>query len=356
MRLLSQTWESRRQDERTANNADQAEFAAVQRGSCNLEAGTFDERVAGVLDDYEVEDPLIQSPRGQWNWARDDMALDNAASDIGVEVRRRQQVLGALYPFGTKGNRLVYKPSWTLVYEFCLAVSQAPSLSEGPLARLPVAFERLARDVLVIFLGPGAQGIRTGWPADEHEPRPPRFKEVISGLNKMTGEWIWSPDLGMPDDPDHKIVKDEGLDVVVWKEVHDDRPGRVFLLGQCACGNDYATKFDDIDEGLKRLSKWIRPLSCVTPVRVFTTPRHIPNDLDFADVNKRAGFALDRTRITLLAESEAGREYVPKQAKVPYADLIASVINGFQAAPQGRGRRPRRAGAARRSRSRGTGA
>jgi len=159
---LSQKWESRRQDDRTAQNADQTEFAAVQRGSCNLEAGTFDDRVAGALDDYEVSDPCIQSPPTQWNWSREDMALDNAASDIGIEVMRRQKMLGLLYPFETRGNLLVYKPSRTLAYEFCLAVSAAPSKSKGPLARLPVAFERLVRDVLVVFLGPGAHGVRTG--------------------------------------------------------------------------------------------------------------------------------------------------------------------------------------------------
>jgi len=332
-----QTWESRRQDERTANNADQAEFAAVQRGSCNLEAGTFDDRVAGALDDYEVSDPRINVPAIDWNWARQDMALDNAASDIGVEVMRRKHILGQFYPFESNGNLLEYRQSQTLVYEFCLAVSQAPNLTKGPFAKLPVAFERLARDVLVIFLGPGARGVRTGWPPDEYDQRAPRFKEVIARLNRDAGEWEWSPEHGLPDDPDPKTVKDEGLDLVVWKEVPDGRPGRFFLLGQCACGNDYSTKFDDIDPGLKKLSKWIRPMPCVDPVRVFTTPRHIPNDLDFKEVNKRAGFALDRARITLLAESDAGRDYVPGQAKEPYADLIRLVITGFQAVSQGHG-------------------
>jgi hypothetical protein len=156
-----------------------------------------------------------------------------------------------------------------------------------------------------------------------------RFKEVIAALHEMTGEWMWSPEYGMPNDPDPQTVKDEGLDLVVWKEVPDGRPGRMFLLGQCACGNDYTTKFGDIDERLHRLSKWVRPMPCVTPVRVFATPRHIPNDLDFRDVSKRAGFALDRARITLLAESDAGLEYIPQHAKESYADLIQLVFNGI---------------------------
>ncbi|NLX60451.1 MAG: hypothetical protein GXY74_15350 [Phycisphaerae bacterium] len=354
MPLQAHSWESRRQDDRIATNADQAEFWAIRYGASNIEAGTFDDRVAGALDDYEVIDPRTPVAHEQWNWARDDMALDNATSDIGVELRRRQSILAEAHPFSLEGNRLIHRRSRTLAYEFCLAVAQATSLSEGDYRRLPIAFERLVRDILVCFLGPGAKGLRTGWPADDYEPRPTRFKEVIRALYEMTGEWVWSPEHDLPDDPDPKDVKDEGLDVVVWKEVPDRRPGRLFLLVQCACGNDYATKFSDLDAQFERLSKWIKPISCVCPVRVFSTPRHIPNDPYFRDVNKRAGLALDRSRIALLAESDAGRKCLLGQKREPLENLISLVIDGFQAAKPTRQKQPRRAAGARRSRSRGT--
>lgn len=349
-------WESRRQDDRIATNADQAEFSAIRYAASNIEAGIFDDRVAGALDDYEVVDPRLADPPERWSWARDDAALDNAAGDIGLEVRRRSDTLGTAYPFEIQGNGLLYRPSRTLVYEFCLAVSQAPSLIEGEFARLPVAFERLVRDLLICFLGPGAQGLRTGWPPDAHEPRPPRFKQVIARLEDLTGEWIWSPEHGKPGDPDPQDVKDEGLDFVVWKEIPDHRPGRLFLLGQCACGNDYATKFGDIDPRLEKLSRWIRPISFAFPLRVFTTPRHIPNELFFGDINKQAGLTLDRTRITLLAQPELATQYVAQQAREPYAELIRLVIDGFRAARPARSKPPRKRGAAQHSQSRGTAA
>lgn len=320
----SMSWETRRQDDRIATNADQTEFAAVRYGSCNLDAGTFDDRIAESLDDYEVYDP-----RGLPAWAAKDAALDNAVSDIGMEIRRRHEILNGTYPFAIDGNRLVYKRSPTLVYEFCLAVSQSSSLSEGDFARLPRAFERLVRDVLVHFCGPGTQGMRTGWPCDSHEPRPARFRDLVRRLHDATGEWFWSPDTDKPVDPEPRDVKDEGLDVVVWKAVPDKRPGKLFLLGQCACGNDYGTKFYDIDSSFAKLAKWIKPISYVPPIRVFSTPRHIPNIAYFKDVNREAGFTLDRTRIVLLAEQ--GAEHIRQQAKEPYAELISIVISGFQA-------------------------
>jgi hypothetical protein len=216
-----------------------------------------------------------------------------------------------------------------------------------------MAFERLARDVLVCFLGSGADGVRTGWPPDERDPRPARLKQVITELNKRigeaVGEWIWSPEAGLPDDPEPQDRKDEGLDFVVWKAFPDGRAGRLFFLGQCACGNDYATKFNDIEADFRTLSRWVRPVSHARPARVFTTPRHIPNDIYFRTVNQDAGLTLDRSRITLIAESSPACEYVIRQAKRPYADLIRIVIEGFEAVKQARGRQPRRAAAARRS-------
>src|SRR5579859_292988 len=257
-------WESRRQDDRVATNADQAEFAAIYYQTSNIEAGTFDDRVADALDDYEIADPQMREPIEKWSWPRNDVALDNATSDIGIEVRRRREILGPAYPFQIDGNRLVYKPSRTLIYEFCLAVSQATSLNEGESAKLPVAFERLVRDVLICFLGVGTAGLRTGWPPDDRDPRAARFKEVVGYLNQevhkhkeaddKVREWRWSPDAGLPDDPEPQDVKDEGLDLVVWKEFPDGRPGRLFLLGQCACGNDYTSKFNDIDPKFEKIS------------------------------------------------------------------------------------------------------
>ncbi len=344
-------WGTRRQDDRIATNADQTEFSAIRYGSSNPEAGSFDDRIADALDDYEVSDPQTV-PR----WAKDDIAFESAASDIGLEIRRRKRILAEAYPFEIDGNRLVYNASSTLVYEFCLAVSESPSLSEGQFARLPVAFERLVRDVLVCFLGAGARGFRTGWPGDDHEERPARFKQLMESLHRMTGEWLWSPELGMPDDPAPAHVKDEGLDFVVWKAVPDNRGGKLFLLGQCACGNDYSSKFHDIDDRFIRLSKWLRPISWAWPVRVFSIPRHIPNDSHFEQINRQAGLTLDRARIALLAECAQARDYIQKEAKEPYQDLIRLVIDGFEVGRRVPSQRPGRGAAGPRSRSRGTGA
>lgn len=321
-----QSWENRKHDDRIAKDADQAESIAVRYGSCNLEAGTFDDRVADALDDYEISDPL-----GVPRWASEDVKFDSAVSDIALEIQRRGRLLDRVYPFSLRGNQLAYKRSETLVYEFCLAVSLAPSLKEGDFTQLPRAFERLVRDILICFLGAGSEGVRTGWPGDDFDERPTKFKDVIGWLHKLTGEFHWNPDPGLPDDPAHQDVKEEGVDVVVWKKIPDDRPGKLFLLCQCACGDDWVGKFSDIDPPLAKLSRWMKPVCWAPPIRVFSTPRHIPNDAYFGQVNREAGLTWDRIRLTLIAETKDNQRFI-LASRGENSKLIAMVIKDFEAA------------------------
>ena len=314
-------WELRKTHGRAAVNADQTEFRAMCYDSANLEAGIFDDRIADALDDYDSVDP-----RGISSWAEEDARYEGATSDIGDEILRRERILSECYPFQKTGNKLEYIGSRTFTYEFCLAVSQTPSLCEDEFVRLPRAFERLARDVVVCFLGSRAEGRRTGWPPGQHGDRPPTFKGVVEDLHEATGEWHWNPSHGRPDAPHPRDVKDEGLDFVVWKLMPDQRDGNLFLVGQCACGDDWEGKFRDTD--VTRLEDWIRPLSAVPPVRVFTTPHHIPNDTYFTEVNRQAGLTLDRARIVRLAESDEFQDYSLDKMKDPYEDLISLVMNG----------------------------
>jgi hypothetical protein len=320
----SSNWENRGPEFKAGKNADQTERGAIHFGACNVEAGIADERTADAMDDFEIVDP-----EGVESWADADSKFDTATGAIGDEIRRRENILGNSYPFRLNGNRLVYSQSSTLAYEFCLAVSTAPSLSKGDHRRLQPAFERMARDVVICFLGPGAEGYRTGWPRDRFENRPTKFRAVVNRLHELTDEWVWAPAPGRPQDPSHIHVKDEGLDFVVWKRIPDGRKGHLFLLGQCACGDDWTEKFYDID--VQSLTEsWIRPLSVAQPLRVFATPYHIPNYAYFADVNTKAGLTLDRARIVLLAENEVNRAAILKAVMDPLPDLIKLVIPGFE--------------------------
>ncbi|MBI3411732.1 MAG: hypothetical protein HY040_25660 [Planctomycetes bacterium] len=340
-------WEFRKADQRTAKDADQSEFLAVKFGSCALDEGVRDDRTADAMDDFGTLDAATDEP-----WAVEDSKADDAVGSIAVEIERRAQLMQDFYPFVKDGNALTYRPSRTLAYELCLAISNAPTLRDKPYNVLPPAFERLCRDVVGCFLGGGAGTMRTGWPIDGEDERTAKFKSVVDKMNHETKEWVWHPAPGMPPDPSHIDVKDLGIDFAVWKRLPDGRKGVLFLLGQCACGDDWTEKFDDLN--IQKIEEnWFRFFSVAAPMRLFCVPGHIPNATYFDEVNRSAGLTLDRARIVMLAESEPHRATISAGTPTPFSEFVKLVINGFEVAPSAPAPRRRTRGEAPRSRSRG---
>lgn len=317
-------WHNRRHDGRVANDADQVELRAMSLGHAPLSAATFDDEIAESLDDFETEADQDAPP-----WERDDHTGDNATDAIGHELKRREQLLGASYPFQIDRSALRYRSSQTLAYEFCLAATLGSLLDQKNFQQLQIAFERLARDLLERSLGASTQSIRVGWPLDSYEKRPNRFRDIVEDLNQRTNEWVWSPEVGLPEEPLPRNVKDAGLDFVVWKTFGDQRIGSLFFLGQCSCGKNYESKYYDLDTELSQLSQWIRPMTFVKPVRVFATSRHIPNDESLKEASRAAGLTLDRARITLLAENDQEKSWLTDRTKVPLEQLIRLAVNHF---------------------------
>jgi hypothetical protein len=313
-------WESRKADQRTAKNADQTEFLAVKFGTCSIDEGIRDERIADAMDDFGALDTGSSAP-----WAVDDSKADDAVGATAGEIERRALILTNAYPFVKDGSTLAYRPSRTLAYELCLAISNATTLTKAPFNVLPPAFERLCRDVTKCFLGDGSEAKRTGWPIDGEPERTARFKSVVDFMNAATTEWVWSPAPNMPADPSHKDVKDLGIDFAVWKRVSDGRRGMLFLLGQCACGDDWTNKYKDIDI-LDIERSWFRYLSVAAPLRLFCVPHHIPNKTYFDEINRNAGLTFDRARIVLLAESGENHKVVRAGAATPFRELVDLVI------------------------------
>jgi hypothetical protein len=147
----------------------------------------------------------------------------------------------------------------------------------------------------------------------------------------QTGEWCWHPAEGLPSDPELTHVKDLGIDGVVWKLFGDRRCGNIFILINCACGDDWEGKFDDIKLDVLR-EQWFRPLSKPTPTKAFAVPRHIPNSRHFEDVNLSAGITLDRARLALLAESASKTTILGQYRQRDLEALIKFTIPDFLAA------------------------
>jgi hypothetical protein len=307
-------WLSRNSDFRTGLEVDESEFSALRFGETNIDDALRDEVRAGVVDD---------AARPDGTWANRDDVLEQMASKLIEEVDRRSQVLGNAYPFSRAKNRLSYRPSESGIYEFCLAVTMAPSLSEGKFAQLPIAFEFLARDTLRVFAGSRASAFRTGAPRHSQDRMPARGKRLFDRLNELTGEWRWRPKTQLPDSPPYSHAKDFGLDVVGWIPVPGVQLGHLFLLGQCACGKSgWKAKWADLS--VMRLHDWMETVTVVPPVRCFLVPFHIGNPEAIGEVCRDAGVVFDRTRITLITQGTPKGEFAPLKPFQYWVDLVAA--------------------------------
>jgi hypothetical protein len=321
---------SRNADFEAGLNADQVEFRAILTGASAFEEGIREERWSGqLLPGEQAARPL---------WAQQQEAVEELSGDIAEEIDRRFLLLGKHYPFERTGTGLRHRPSTTGVYEFCLAVTNASNLTTGEFARLPAAFEILARDALQSYLGAGSRGLRTGWPREAADGLPSRAKQIFGRVHSQTGEWKWQPQHGRPDDPSPTHVKDLGLDVLVWKAMPDSRIGQLFLVAQCACGTtNWTHKWRDLD--LTELRTWLRPLTFAPPVRCYCVPFHIGNTATLQDVSSKAGLTLDRARLALIAE--ANPEAIRQGALRPYRDW-PGIIGSCPPRPTRKRRKSRR--------------
>lgn len=307
--------------QRIIGNADQTEFEAIRLGSVVIEAGLHDESIAEAFDDYDPSLPQLE------RWQSRDLKVDTATGDVrNVLVERSTRLKGA-YPFRVEDGRLTYEPTVTKFYEFCLLICLAKDLTKGEHTRLPRSFERISAVLVRLYLGKFARSIHVGFPRDPAVGT--TFQQAMSSVNVKTGEWIWAPEEGMP--AASTIGGDEGVDFVVWTDALDERRGHLFVLGQCACGNDWINKFNDLD--LHRLRKWMHPLSYVDPVRSFATPFQMSNG-HLRDAQRLAGLVFDRNRLTLLArEGLNDSEYSGWEKQLPaLCSLVMPQLDGPQIA------------------------
>lgn len=319
------TWDQRHQLMNRALDADQAERNAIILGTAPVSSGIEDQQIGGVFDDDAIEGDEI----GRTDWMRTESATEVGSGAILEELQRRKDILGDSYPFILSEGSLRYRGSHTGVYEFCLSVSLAESLTSIPYNRIPPAFERVTAEIIRCYLGNDAKALRTGWPSHDRVARPIRFKQLVAILNDRTGEWWWKPEHPDPDDPAPLVVKDGGVDFVAWTPMPDTRPGQFFVLGQCACGADWDTKLAELNK--ETLERWIRPVTAAPFTRAFVVPRHIPGYYIFRDCNAKAGITFDRARITLIAEAPDNRDHFRQQAQMfSLVDAARLVIPEYQ--------------------------
>lgn len=282
----------RHASQRHSDGADQVELEALRSGDAVIDVGADDEQLSGVLDDSAVE----AMPLDESELLRDDLTHDDIVGPIHEELRRRADLLQCAYPFNLKGSGLAHDcRKRSAIYEFLLAASISV---RGPLLQDTTRlFERVATRLIESYFGKNAKSMHFGWPRSHMSS----FQDAAQKLNELTGEWHWDPEPSLNQNL-AKYVKDESCDFVVWLDASDERQiGQLFVLGQCACGNNWQDKWRDLK--VETLKRWFNPLSLVEPVKSFATPRHVANDV-LREASREAGLVFDRSRLVLAAADQ----------------------------------------------------
>ncbi|SHJ58380.1 hypothetical protein SAMN04488012_1126 [Palleronia salina] len=267
---------------KVSNDADQAELVAVRFGQSRASSGVRDDAIADTLEEnYAADDG-----RNEETWQSHENSLDTASSQIIEELERRQKALGDLYPFSLDGDVIKHISSNSQVYEFLLCTSLSPNLTTGEYVEFPRKFERIAMLLTANFLGENVNFCHTGSPNEFG-----RFRDAAEVAIGSSRELVWQPNPDLPEEGPES--GDSGVDYILWKDFGCGRAiGQPFFLGQCACGNNWDSKLNDISQ---RFLRWFAPLK-VDPGKVFAIPHVVPES-KLRDVAIEAGIVMDRVRL-----------------------------------------------------------
>ncbi len=304
----------RAKHQKVSTDADQVEVRAIVRGYQTFESGISDERISGAIQD--AEDTSLPDADGV-QFQRQDLSTEEGAGKIYEEILRRRDLMEGAYPFTVSTKGITHVPSANGLYEFCLAASRSPNLTKGAYVGFVREFERVSAVIVKAFLGSNAESLHVGKPRDQEVGK--TFFRGMKTAAEKTGEFFWQPDEGLPAEP--TTSGDEGVDFIVWRRLDKLRPGSLFLLGQCACGDDWLTKWEDLS--LQKLSKWFGPMTWVKPMKAFSTPYHAA-DGNLNEASRTAGLFFDRARLVIVAEQAiTPAEFAPWTARLaPVSSLV----------------------------------
>jgi hypothetical protein len=215
---------------------------------------------------------------------------DEAQTSFAMSVlAHRASMLGDRYPFKVSRSFIVRECN-SPVYEALLGLTR----SNWYYPRIGLLgidsekeFELIAEGCLNNFFGTGTKSLNFGWPSDVG--RPLEFAPAVSWLATQIGVPV-----GTAYRPPRR--KDGGVDIFVWRDFGDGRPGIPLMLVQATVQLDVLSKTRDVD---KRL--WSGWLSMDTdPLVALAIPGTLNNTELWNEISCNS-LLLDRLRLSTLS-------------------------------------------------------
>lgn len=189
---------------------------------------------ADVLLDSDVEPEQIDE---------EDLRRETRIARLTVEVERRHSALGAAYPFSLSadGGTLERGPQTgvgAVVYLFCLLASHGRT--GGLLSDSDIFSMRDVPDLLQACATWSAAGYEQG---PSHavgiDPSPASFLAKLGTIYSAFGDG--TPVVAIPKGAPI-YVKDDGIDVIAWRALPDQRAPADYLMAQVASGRNWIDK------------------------------------------------------------------------------------------------------------------
>lgn len=233
---------------------------------------------------------------------RDGGKLESFRAEVSREILARYRELGNAYPFKLSENLLSVTDTKRLsnyqAYLFCLIVSfvglerGARILKLWKIQEATCTFEEMCTFAARNFIScreVQAKAVKFGAPRRDWKHEHRSFTKALPRLKELLEEGAIKPNVTTP------RRKDAGLDVVAWRRFPDGKMSNLFLLGQCAAGNDFMSKKRDLMEFAAYYAL------DVGVVHSFFVP-HLFDEQDWQGLYfKEVGIVFDRRRITIFA-------------------------------------------------------
>ncbi len=262
--------------------ADWLELHALSAGDSNVSVGDL-ERVLSreASDTSDREAPYRQ-----------------AREAVG-EITQRATAAGNAYPFTLSGNLITARPNAQIDHEpyvFMLCLSYFGWTAKKNSTYKPRRwFEELSQIAANAYL-PGESALLS----PPRKVLPASFRGAIDRLcvlAKEGGGWKPQP-IGWNRKGVGLAPQDDAVDVIAWRHFPDQLPGKLLLFAQCASGDNWTTKLNEL-QPIPFCSQWMRDPPPSMVLKAMFIPHRVSRERwDYS--TRQAGILFDRTRIANL--------------------------------------------------------
>jgi hypothetical protein len=262
--------------------ADWLELSAINRPDrCSSRGdleGAF--RLSGYLDSQE--------------------AIETRCNEVFTELTDRITSAGDAYPFSVAPSLLEAKSGVDRypAYFFCLCLSYTGWNKEKGRGQLAARmFEDLSCLAAKSYIG--GEVARFAYPRKGGRAELPKgFKDAIAALTTDLAEGEGCVNTAA------RSTKDDALDVVAWRHFPDRLAGKLLLVGQCASGEDWVDKLNDLNP-IATTNEWMRRPIISPILKAMFIPHRVRRE-EWEHCSRRAGLIFDRCRLAHWVHNSSG--------------------------------------------------